>query len=321
MATARVLTANAAFAQLLNMDIAQVPGLDVISVVASRDQAVVASVFSGVAAGSIQSCHGRAHVVLPGGELLDLFGWVRPLDLSDPGGPALLVLVPANGASRGPHPLVTDLTSSALCTLDHGARFTEISSDAGVLLGWDVGAYRGTPMQAAVHPEDASVLLLAFARSSAECRGTTINLRIRAHDGEWERVRCEISPLCDHVPPRFAVAISVPGRHLGTEPAHERASRLEGHLWRIGVELKAAGIADVPVMGELSWSDPVFRELSHRQVDILRRLARGQRVSSIAENLYLSQSTIRNHLVAIYRKLGVHSQSELLARLRGDMAN
>jgi len=31
--------------------------------------------------------------------------------------------------------------------------------------------------------------------------------------------------------------------------------------------------------------------------------------------MFLSPSTIRNHLAAIYRKFGVHSQAELLAAL------
>ena len=52
-----------------------------------------------------------------------------------------------------------------------------------------------------------------------------------------------------------------------------------------------------------------------RQWEILIRLVRGQRVKDIADALYLSPSTVRNHLTAIYRKFGVHSQAELLATL------
>lgn len=316
VATRCVIDANAQFAALLGIDVQESLGLDVVSLIAGDDRAVVAAVLAGVTSGTVQSCQGRAHMRLACGELRDVIGWVRPLDVADPAGPALLALVPADGACSGPYPLLTDVSSSALCTLDHDARFTDISRDIGDLLGWDVADYRGTPMQAAVHPDDAAVLLLAFARISAERRGTAVDLRIRSHDGKWEPVRCSISPLCDHTPPRFGVAIWVRGRHLDAEAPDERASRLEAHLWRIGVELKAAGITDVPVMGDLCWSDPVIRELSARQVEILRRLVRGERVPSIAQDLYLSQSTVRNHLVAIYRKLGVHSQAELLARLR-----
>ena len=42
-----------------------------------------------------------------------------------------------------------------------------------------------------------------------------------------------------------------------------------------------------------------------------------QRVPDIARATFVSQSTVRNQLGTIYRKLGVHSQTELLALLRG----
>jgi DNA-binding CsgD family transcriptional regulator len=42
----------------------------------------------------------------------------------------------------------------------------------------------------------------------------------------------------------------------------------------------------------------------------------GERVTRIAAAMYLSPSTIRNHLSAIYAKVGVHSQDELVALFR-----
>jgi hypothetical protein len=36
--------------------------------------------------------------------------------------------------------------------------------------------------------------------------------------------------------------------------------------------------------------------------------ARGERVLPIARDLYLSQSTVRNHLTAAFQRLGVHFQ-------------
>jgi DNA-binding NarL/FixJ family response regulator len=47
------------------------------------------------------------------------------------------------------------------------------------------------------------------------------------------------------------------------------------------------------------------------------RIADGQRVSAIAADLYVSQSTVRNHLSSIYAKLGVHSQVDLIRLVRG----
>ena len=63
------------------------------------------------------------------------------------------------------------------------------------------------------------------------------------------------------------------------------------------------------------YRDPALRGLSTRQGEVLRRLLRGERVPNIARELFVSQSTVRNHLSAIYRRLGVHSQTELLAHL------
>ena len=124
---------------------------------------------------------------------------------------------------------------------------------------------------------------------------------------------CHLLPVKHHAPP----GPPPPGTSTTVleESSDQRAARLEDHLWRIALEVAAAGIGDAPATTEMWWGDPALRELSQRQLEILRRLLRGERVPTIARDLYLSQSTVRNHLSAIYRRLGVHSQAELLARL------
>lgn len=56
--------------------------------------------------------------------------------------------------------------------------------------------------------------------------------------------------------------------------------------------------------------------LSAREAQMARALAEGHRVNEIARSFSLSPHTVRNHFKAIFRKLGVHSQVELVARLR-----
>jgi DNA-binding NarL/FixJ family response regulator len=56
--------------------------------------------------------------------------------------------------------------------------------------------------------------------------------------------------------------------------------------------------------------------LTSREREVLARLLDGERVRSIAADLFVSQSTVRNHLSSIFRKVGVHSQGELIRRLR-----
>jgi len=56
-------------------------------------------------------------------------------------------------------------------------------------------------------------------------------------------------------------------------------------------------------------------DLSEREREVLAHLLEGKRITTIAQQLYLSEHTVRNHLKAIYRKLGLHSLAELRERL------
>jgi DNA-binding CsgD family transcriptional regulator len=122
-----------------------------------------------------------------------------------------------------------------------------------------------------------------------------------------------VSPLVARNPSRHAIAIRLP--YVGIEPADDRASRLEGHLWRIALEVQAAGLGVLPGRNEQWWAQPELAELSERQADILRRTVRGESVQDIARALVITESTVRNHLSGIYRKFGVHSQTALMLRL------
>jgi DNA-binding NarL/FixJ family response regulator len=60
--------------------------------------------------------------------------------------------------------------------------------------------------------------------------------------------------------------------------------------------------------------------LTSREREVLDHLLDGERVHTIADALFVSQSTVRNHLSSIFKKVGVHSQAELLRRLRSSDA-
>ncbi len=56
--------------------------------------------------------------------------------------------------------------------------------------------------------------------------------------------------------------------------------------------------------------------LSERESQILEFVADGFRVATIARRLFISPSTVRNHLSAIFKKVGVANQAQLLERLK-----
>jgi PAS domain S-box-containing protein len=104
----------------------------------------------------------------------------------------------------------------------------------------------------------------------------------------------------------------------GTRSEPTRAAALEHHLQRIALEVQAAGVMHALERIPGAIRVPALSELSARQWEVVARLARGERVSMIASAMFVSQSTVRNHLSVIFSKVGVHSQQELLELLRGE---
>lgn len=49
-------------------------------------------------------------------------------------------------------------------------------------------------------------------------------------------------------------------------------------------------------------------DLSEREIEILGQLSKGLRYRQVAENLYISEGTVRKHIENIYRKLQVHNK-------------
>lgn len=95
-----------------------------------------------------------------------------------------------------------------------------------------------------------------------------------------------------------------------------RERELEDRLRRISAEVRAAGL--IEILGHIEGVEPsqLGDELTTRQLEIVEMLLHGARVSTIARTLYISPSTVRNHLSTIYRHFNVHSQAELLEKLR-----
>jgi DNA-binding NarL/FixJ family response regulator len=94
----------------------------------------------------------------------------------------------------------------------------------------------------------------------------------------------------------------------------DRAARLERTLEAIARELSRAGVTAPAAVMRIG-GVPGIEMLSERELRVLELVADGRRIASIANDLYVSQSTVRNYLSAIYRKLGVGNLSDLLELL------
>ena len=59
-------------------------------------------------------------------------------------------------------------------------------------------------------------------------------------------------------------------------------------------------------------------KLTPREIDVLEQLSKGLTYTVIAENLFLSPSTIRRHIENIYTKLQVHNKLEAVEKARNN---
>lgn len=59
-------------------------------------------------------------------------------------------------------------------------------------------------------------------------------------------------------------------------------------------------------------------QLSAREIEVLEQLSKGLNYIRIAENLFLSPSTVRKHIEKIYTKLQVHNKIEAVQKARNN---
>lgn len=96
--------------------------------------------------------------------------------------------------------------------------------------------------------------------------------------------------------------------------AHLEAARRA--LADLGVAIGASPASELaPEVAVRLRGDAQLAALSAREHEVLRGLLEHRRVPAIAEHLGISAHTVRNHLKAVFAKLRVSSQQELLDRV------
>jgi PAS domain S-box-containing protein len=225
-----------------------------------------------------------------------------------------------DGAEAPAQPAAPELDGDRLAvgTLDARWRVAQINTYARQLLGWRPTELIGKSMIELTHPDDVAALLLTFALATTE-RTAEAHLRLRHRGGSWPTMRVVMTLRRAEGAPRFGFALT----RLDESGAASsvRIDQLEHHLRRIATEIHAADVSGASG-GPLDLALlPALHELSARQWEVVSRLVRGERVPTIAAEMYLSQSTVRNHLASVFRQVGVHSQQELVALLLRHVAD
>ncbi|MDQ2958326.1 MAG: PAS domain S-box protein [Actinomycetota bacterium] len=107
------------------------------------------------------------------------------------------------------------------------------------------------------------------------------------------------------------------GPHSSVREAKNRPPEDESYVAALVADYLRAAKPEHPTAApSFEESVPGLDRLSRRELEVVRMLLLGDRVPVIARHLFVSQSTVRNHLSSVFRKLRVRSQQELIVLLR-----
>ncbi len=200
-------------------------------------------------------------------------------------------------------------------TADAGLLIERISSDAEFLFGRPVAGLLGRTVLELIAEDDAPDALAALMEATDTQEGVALVVTIRAIDAapRTPPVVCELlllplepSPGCAFV--FLPTTTESSGAHINAD--------LSAVLLRLSRGAQVAQLARSE-MSKLTERDmPGLSTLTTRELEIVSRLLDGDRAPAIAAELFLSQSTVRNHLGSVFAKLGVSSQQQLLTLLR-----
>ncbi len=245
------------------------------------------------------------------GGAVTFHGWVQALRDVDPPRYALVVAWEGGSARARTQPMGEEEFQPVVGTVDRELVIDRISAEARSVLGYDPEDLIGHSLLRLVAEPDAANILLALGQAATSGQGASHRARVQTADGSWLYCSVLVLPL---LPPPSAAFAILPGDESADEkgPSGRVVQQIIERLGRtIDGATLTRELADVP------WSTSSrLSRLSTRELEIVRRLAAGDRVPTIAALLYVSQSTVRNQLSTVFRKLGVHSQQELIVLLR-----
>lgn len=210
--------------------------------------------------------------------------------------------------------------AGAIGIVDAGWCVQHVSIGVLPLLGLEPSAVIGRHLEELVHPAERAELLMAVGGALEAPRLQVAVVRLRCADDRWQMARVLVSALADSLSFAFFATAADPST---PHASSDRLAELCGHLRQIAGELQSARALSALVSrapGALE-RFPELAELPGRQSEVLLRLLSGERVPTIAREMFLSQKTVRNHLSAIYARLEVHSQREVLELFARRRAN
>jgi DNA-binding CsgD family transcriptional regulator len=318
----RVLAVNPVLAEALGSTVGELTGSSSLEWLSPGDRQAARLGYQALADGDLTGYQAIRRLAIPSDTDQVFSVWVSTVDV-DGARVGLASVIPSasyDNQFRALPPVfqVPEPGDVVLGTVDHEWRIDRVSQDVTALLGLTPEQAAGQSVLGVIHPADLPAFLAAVEHARRGQRSVRVTLRLSASSRDWVAAAVVLAVIAPGDPPPLAFALmrddaaaDPPGPGNAT-----REMQLEAHMLRIADELHAAGlIPRLPQLPALA-DEPRLGKLTSREWAVLTRLLDGQRIPAIAASLYVSQSTVRNHLSSIYAKLGVHSQVDLIRLIR-----
>jgi DNA-binding CsgD family transcriptional regulator len=314
----RVRVANEAMAELIGSPLSAIVGLRPAQVWDGADGQRSQMALSALTVGAVDSYRARRRLHTSSGPVA-VSVWARRM-LAVGGSVVVVIVVPDTesksatrsvGAFFGP-----DALDLAVGTFDRDWWIDRVTPKSGMVLGENRSELADVDLASLVHPDDVDLLVRSVRNSAANSERAFVRVRLRHATRGWAETRCLLFPLPQDETGSVVFVLAQAAADVPPGPDAERIATLERHLLRFAAELHAGGWREVQPPGADASHWVALDKLPRRQREIVDRLLRGERVPSIAASMYISASTVRNHLSNVFAGFGVHSQSELLAVLR-----
>ena len=306
-----VRLANKAVAQMLGLALDEVVGKALVDLAGPAED--IERTIKAFNEGRFVGVHSHRRIHVADGRDLPIFATSRAIEVDGRVG-GITVIVPDTETSalgRDPRRSWLDLVPVAVGITDNDWIIEIVSNEINELIDRPSSEVKGRSLLELVDPADVEELRGSGAQQD-EPRSLP-DVRFLLPTGDEVGVCVLLAPRTNAPEGmRFALV----GRIESYLPQQQdRVAELELRLRRIGAEVRAAGLIDAAATSAFQ-DHPEVGGLSTRQWEILSRLLEGARVSTIAGELLISQSTVRNRLSTIFQRFGVHSQAELVDKFR-----
>ena len=290
----------------------------VLTFVRPEDRERSSAAVDAVRSGDIEFYHAHRRLLAQGRASGLGSQWIRRVDID---GEKYLIVEADPGTDTHPRPLTKYLGSEPAAMviggLDADWTITGISSEATKAIGVTPTKAIGRRLLDLVDPVDVPRLQRAAELMIGE-QAVCLGLHFPKASPEWRFAACVLQ--CMEGGERVGEYTGfVLVRVEGPDAPESRADQLERHLLNIAAEVESSGVLDNVGKAPHLMRVRKMQHLTVRQWEIVSRLLRGERVPQIAKELFVSQSTIRNHLSQVFERFGVHSQAELIAHMRKEM--